>query len=340
MGWLGRLLAGFLGLASLGIGLWPVGILFLLYLLISFRHRGSSKAGARSGGSVSLPRRYFVGFLFFAFSAVAFASGGSYSPIVLFIIGALVLSWPKVGPALPFAQVVPIDNSVLLRSKYSPLAWHAVAELKPGPEPFPRALSSISGRLAVFTDTGKTYLIASCFALGRKDAESRLLFHLRSQAIGTRGGAYLLPLDTEAAASIFRLKLTRMKPASADFVEYSSRVSGVLSLDCVMGRVARAQFYEIDGPASSARPPSRGSELDSPPLLWEVLDFVGKRTRWPDPDTLSNLLDSLAVTRGVPLAERFRMLQGSGNNVTIQSLGGAEVSISRPQLRAMVSIYS
>jgi hypothetical protein len=340
MGLLGKFLAGLLGLASFGLGLWPVGILFFLYMIISFRPGGSRKSGGKPRDKIPGSWRHVIGLILLALSAVAFASGGSFSPIAFLILGVLVLSWPEVGPALPFREVVPISNSILLRSKYFPLAWHAISELKPGPEPFPRALSSVTGRLVVFAHTGKIYLLASCFALGRKEAETGLLSHFRASVLCARGGAYLLPLDADMAADVFRLKLSRLRPASVDIVQTSALVSGVLSLDCLNGSVNGAQVYEIDGPARPARIPPRGRELESPPLLWELLDSVGKRTKWPDPDTVSGLLDSLTVTRGVALAERFRTLEGSGNSVTVQSLAGEEVHISRTQLRAMVFIYS
>jgi hypothetical protein len=340
MGLLGKFLAGLLGLVSFGLGLWPVGILFFLYVFISLRSRGSRKSGGKPRGKISGSWKAVIGFILLALSAVAFASGGSFSPIVFLILGVLVLSWPMVGQALPFREVVPISNSILLRSKYFPFAWHAVSELKPGPEPFPRALSSITGRLAVFANTGKIYLLVSCFALSRKEAETRLIFHFRVNTLGTRGGAFLLPLDAEVAADVFRLSLSRMKSPSGDIVQTSAWPSGLLLFDCLNGSVASAQVYEIHGPVRQARLPPGGKELESLPLVWEVLDSVGKRTKWPDPDTLSSLLDSLTVTRGVALTERFRTLEGSGNSVTVQSLSGTEVHISRTQLRAMVSIYS
>lgn len=338
MGWGSRLVALFLGLVLLGVGLWPVGVLCFLYLTASFRPRGSKKATSKARSGVLLSRRRILAFVLFALSAVAVVSWGITSPTVFLAAGLVALLWPSLTRRLPFSQVVPVSDSVLLRSRYSPVDWCALAELKTGAEPFPRAVSSFAGTLLVFADTGKAYALARCRSLGGKGAEAKLLFQFRSAVPGT--GAYLLPLDAEAAADVLRLKLSLTKLPPGDLAESASRASGVLVFDCDGRIILRAAVFDIEGPSRWSTLPGRGSELESAPLTWEVLEALGRRTKWPDPDPFSNLLDSMTATRGVPVAERIGSLEGAGAQVTVHSLAGEEVRVSRSQLRAILSIYS
>ncbi|MDG6910695.1 MAG: hypothetical protein JRN08_10040 [Nitrososphaerota archaeon] len=271
-------------------------------------------------------------------SGVALSSGGVASPAAFLAGGMVVLLWPVLRPMLPFSEVAPVGDSILLKSKYSPVDWCALAELKPGAEAFPRAISSFRGTLLVFTDTGKAYALARCRSLSRKEAEERVLSKFRSSAPGT--GAYVLPLDGEVAADVFRLKLSRTKLPSGDLAESAPSVSGLLVLDCDGRSIRSGAAFRVEGASPSSTLPGRGTGLESAPLTWEVLEAIGKRTRWPDPDSLSDLLDSMTATRGVPVAERIRTLEGSGAQVTVHSLTGEEVHVSRPQLRAILSIYS
>lgn len=339
MGWASKLVVGSLGFLLIGGPLWPVAVVCFLYLAIAFRPK-RPPASPGSHPSSSLHGRHFLAFALFLLSAVALALGGTLSPFVFLLGGAVVLVWPVLPALRPTGEAIPVGNSIMLRSRYFPLAWHSLAELKPGSESFTRALSSFSGTLMVFTETGRTYALATCLALGRKDAETELNRRLKSIAPGPRAGAFLLPLDSEAAAGVLRQRVSRVRLPTEDFGKSASRVPGVLVLECLETVVRKAGAYEIDGPGPSVRVPSPGSRLDSPPLLWEVLDEVGKRTRWPDPDSFSGLLDSLVATKGAPLSERLRALEISGEDVTVQSLGGAEVHVTRPQLRALISIYS
>ncbi len=340
MGWKAKVLVALVGLMLLGAGLWPLSLLCFLYLVIP---RGPKTAGGPRTDARSVrrfPGRRIVGFGLVLLSGVALAAGGTLSPVVFFLAGVFILLWPAFGASLPVGQLNPVKDSVLLQSKYLPLAWHAVAELKPGAESFPRAASSFQGDLLVFTETGRTYVTASCFALSRREAESKLLHQFRTSAPGGRAGAYLLPLDAAPAADLLRLKISRSRFPKGDLVSSVPHAAGILLLGCRRGLVRRAAAYEIDGPSHSASLPSVGAELESPPLVWEVLDSVGKRTSWPEPDPFSNLLDSLVATKGVPLGERLKTVEGAGGDLTVQSLAGEELRISRPQFRAIVSIYS
>ncbi|GEM_PF-3789589 len=106
------------------------------------------------------------------------------------------------------------------------------------------------------------------------------------------------------------------------------------------GFVQKAAGLEIKGRARFAVSPGPGRALEGRPLTWEVLDTVGKRTTWPEPDSFSNLLESMSATRGVPIGERLRSLDGEEGRLIIQSLSGGEVRTSRAHFRAIISVYS
>jgi len=339
MGWKTKALALVLGLLLLGGGLWPMGLLCLAYLFLpaKSRHRGTE---AREQHAVRLTRaRPILGFAFILLAAVALASGGALSPILFLLSGLALLAWPALRVWLPAGEVKPVGGSVLLRSRYFPLRWHAVAELKPGPESFPRAMSSFEGLLAVYTDTRRSFLLASGNALGRRGAESKLLAAFRAAAPHRNPGVFLLPLSSSSAAEMLRTKLSPTRLSPEELVDSASGTPGVLLLDCRGGTVHRAGAYTIEG---EGRPEVRlaTSELESHPMVWEVLDSVGRKSGWPEPDALSNFLDSLAATKGVPLGERLKSMEGDGSELKVESLAGEEFRLSRPQMRAIVSIYS
>ncbi len=340
MSWKAKVFVALIGLMLLGAGLWPLGLLCFFYLVVPRGPKSTLGPWPDAKPRRRFPSRYVIGFGLILLSGVALAMGGSLSPVAFSVAGGAVLLWPVLAVRLPVGEVNPVRESVLLRSKFLPIAWHAVAELKPGAESFPRAASSFNGTLLVFTETGRAYVIASCFALSRKEAELKLLQQLRSSAPGVRAGAFLLPLDAVPAADLFRSRTSRSRLSSASLVDSAPHVNGILLLECYGDLARRAAAYEIDGSSPSARLPSNGTELENPPLVWEVLDGLGKRTSWPEPDAFSNLLDSLVATKGVPIGERLKSMEGEGSDLTVRSLAGEQLRITRPQMRAIVSIYS
>lgn len=338
MGWIARISAALIGVFSFSSGLWLFGILSILYLIFSFRPRTKDARGAAKAKS-PLPIRAILGVGLFVLSAIAFGAGGTYSPILLFLSGLIAFSWSHLPVGSIFAQVLPIEGSILLRSKYFPFLWYALAEVKPGPEDFPRAASYISGRLVIFVDSARAYVLAECRALRRSSAEAQLLSRLKDSASSRQSRAYILPLDAKLASELFlhRFSVTKIPE---DLAADASSLPELLMVQAQSGRIERASAYNISAPAGSPSLPLRCKESKNRPLLWELLESVGKRSRWPGPDAYSNLLDSVMATRGEPIGERLGGIEGSGGSVVVQSLGGEKVELSRPQLRAIVSIYS
>jgi hypothetical protein len=339
MGWKSKLAAAFFGLLFLGSGLWPLGLLCILYLLLSFRQGRGGSGGARPR-SPRISHRSILGLFLLMLSSLSASAGGAPSPFVFLSAGAVVLAWPALVRIFPAGELIPQSDSILLRSRHIPFIWCSLAEVKPGAEHFPRSVSSFVGTLIVFTETGRTYSLATCLAMGRREAEAKVLSRFEASSSVGRAGAYLLPLDSVASADVLRLKLSRVSLRSDDLVKSVTRVSGVLVLECGMGKVSRASAYETKSGNRPVLLPGKNGEVDGQPLTWEVLDEVGKRVRWPAPDEYSNLLDSMSATRGALLSERLKTIEGAEGGVSLQGLSGAEVRVTRPQLRAIVSIYS
>jgi len=203
-------------------------------------------------------------------------------------------------------------------------------------EAWRRALSSFTGTLLVYPATGRAYSLATSYALSQGVAEAKLLPQFRSPL----HGAYLFPLDGKSAADTLRRKLSPLRLPQGDLTQSVPRASGLIVLECDEGVVHRAASFESAREAAFPTLPPRGAAASSRPLLWEVLDAMGRTTHWPDPDAFSSLLASVSATKGEPLGERLRALEGSEDNVNVESLTGDSLVLSRPQLRAMFAIYS
>jgi len=217
MGWGLRLFAAFVGLASFGAGLWPVGVICFAYLATSLRPRKSRDLKEKIGGTHRAGLRHVLAAALLLLSAVALASGGALSPVVFFAGGMTVLLWPKVIRNSPSLELVPVANSVLLRPRFFPLTWVALAEFKAGSEAFPRALSHFTGTLLLFVETGKAYALASCRSLAKREAEINVLSQFKLSA--PPGGAYLLPLDSGSAAGVLRVKMAPVRLPPGDLAE-------------------------------------------------------------------------------------------------------------------------
>jgi len=241
MGWKAKALAGLLGVVFLGAGAWPLGTICFVYIALSLRARRKTKG--KSAPWSRLHPRVLLAAILLCLSAAALASGGVLSPLVFIAGGAVALTWPTLVRILPLAELVPVRHSVLLRWKYFPFLWCSIAELKPGADPFPMAASAFSGTLLAFTDTGRSYCAVTCRALGRRDAEARLIVALRATVPAGRTAALLLPLDARDAADLMKVELSPLK-SGGDFVKSVASISGLIVLECRGGSVIKGAAFE------------------------------------------------------------------------------------------------
>jgi hypothetical protein len=335
MGWLKKAVILLLGLGFIGSGLFLFGVVCIGYLILTLRPGRKNKSPSR--GAPPLPARYLAAGFLAVLCLAAFASGGTFSPIFFGILAILLAAWPHLPLNIFTSKVVPVKGTILLRSEFLPFVWHSIAEIKPGAEDLARALSSFEGRLLIMK-RGVLYAHTKTTALSAGAAEEKITREFGRMAGSVMpGGAYLLPLDSEESSQAFR---TRLRPLQTGGDSLIGPTPDLIVLDASRGFVSRSgHFASVQGSTGTTIPEGT-RPLRTPPLTWEALERLGKKLRWPEPDSLSNLLQSVHASRNEPLAERLAGLESSGDKVTVQALAGDKVELSRAQLRAMVSIYS
>lgn len=326
MGLMAKALSFLSGLALAGTPLWPLGLALVAYPVLTLaKGRRSMK---------SPPLRFLAGGLLLLLASVALAAGGRLSPLVLAGSGALTIFSPHLPPSL--SSVVPVEGSVLLRSKLVPFRWHLVAEAKPAAEDYSRSLSHFTGRLLVRRDTRSAYVLSSCFAVDRESAEQRLLRGLDASAASTT--ASILPMDSADSSELLRARLTAAKGFRGEIVKGGGGL--VYSMGVNKGRIITFSSFDLGPEADPTFPSGPAVTARGSPLLWELMESLSKSAPWPGPDSLSGFVESLRSTRGEPMGERIGELEGSGEKVLLKTLGGEKVEVARAQLRALATIYA
>jgi len=344
MGWGLRMVAVFVMLVTLGLGAWPVAFLAFLYLVFSFRRRREKPVYVLKQEIFAKPerpgRRYAAGGFLFALALVAAASGGTYSVVVFFLVGLVVVSWPGVG-RLGLSRVVPVQDSVLLRSRFFPFAWHALVEVKLESQEQTRGVASMSGKLLLFAGKSPAmYQVVSVYALDYRQAEGRVVKALRQESrMLSQRGAHLLPSDSADAASRLSLALERLKVGTDDFEAVSSLPFDAIAFRVRDGRLVSHRAFNVLEPNGAAAIPTPDLASFREPLFAEVVQEIGEKHGWPGPDGFSPFLAALDASRSEPLADRIQVKGEDAGRVTVQSAGGSEVRLTRPQLRVLARIY-
>ncbi len=340
-----KVLAVAFALVSLALGAWPVSFLALAFLVLTSRRSVGHRVASQDANVLSSAGRpwlrYTLGGAFLAMSGAALAAGGTYSPPVLLLAGLSVLFLPAVLPSAYFSAVVPVSDSVLLRSSLFPFRWYSLAEVKLEAQDQSRGVASMDGRLLIFAGRNpRVVQILGVYALGCRTAEDRVVdaFRRESKVLSKRG-AHLLPLDSADAANRLSVKTKRLGTGSMSSDAPGPLAFDVLSLRSREGLVVAHRAYRVLDEARTASIPSPDASPRRRPLLAEVAEMIGERHGWPSSDEFSSFLAALDASRGAPLADRI-MTKGVGvGNVTAEAPGGAEVRLSRAQLRAVARIY-
>ncbi len=332
---LGRVLAGAVGLAALGGGAWPLALPLLAYAAYPLLRRP-----LRASGSVGRALRVALGSVLLLLSAGALASGGRASPLLLGAGGAALLLWPRLRASGLHQRWSPVAGSVLLRSSCLPFRWAVVSEVKVGSDDLPRALSAFSGSLVVNSRDGAAYAVATFNALGRGSAEARAVAEMR-KTLGTgRYSPLLLPLDSSRALDSFKVRREGGQEIRAAIDKGFPHIPDVLAIRSDRGSVTAVGAYRLAGGNGQSRIlPAAAEELPGPPQMWEVVKSILARVPIRPPDGTSSLLEALKATRGLPLSERLQDLDGEGAQVIAKTPSGEEVLLTRPQFRAIASVY-
>ncbi len=323
--------------------------------------------------------RYLLGGLFLVAAFVAVGEHGTFSPLVFGGLGALCFLWAPLSRIghVPATGYSPLRESTLLRGVLLPFEWATVVELKLSSQESARALSVLHDDLVVVappSEGASAYLVVKVMALGYRGAEGRMAERLRKLAgLMANRGVYLMPLDSLEAARRFQPGLEPLKmDLSRDTVleavgHYPYEVLVVKpdggrakSLGAyLVSRSSREEVAEgaVPGPTQPTKgaavasrmgrvvfPPTRQS-FERPPLLWEVISCLQERFRFSEPDGHTMFLNSMHLSRAVSPGHKMKLASGAagerpdGSTLTVESLGGAPVEMTRAQLRMVVRMY-
>jgi len=361
MGWLLKGLILIVGLFSLTLGLWPLWIPcfgYLGYSLWSATRRRNVYVTDKTSGDAAPPqpskrgifrKRYALAGLFFVVALAAANEGGRFSPYVFTSLGAVVFLSGVLHFGPHVSSVRPVPDSILLRSRWFPLSWTSLVEVKFATSQMAKALSSIGSELLLTTDSAKVsvYLPMRTFALSAPRADRKIIENLApiARSLSSKG-AYVLPLGGEEAGARLAWRLRPVDLA----LEYGK--NGVVSLNSTPfdalvlspdGHLikAAAGYVKVPGSKKGALTlPSAGRKLESQPLVWEALEVLSEKFQVREADAYTNFLSSVCATQGEGLGERLVNEGREGSaTVMINSLGAAQVELTRPQLRAIVRTY-
>jgi hypothetical protein len=361
MGWLFKGLVLVVGLFSLTLGFWPLWAPcfgYLAYSLWSATRRRNVYVKDRTGGAAQPPRpkkprlfkrRYLLAGVFFVLGAAAHGDRGTYSPYVFISLGvAIVLSGvPRITQRM--SALKPVPDSILLRSRWFPISWVSLVEVKFGTPQMSRALSSVGCEVLLTTDSERisVYLPLRVLALSAPQANRRVVERLAPLARQlSPKGAFVFPLDAKEAAARITWSLESVDLA----LEYGR--NGVVSLnstpfDILVIKpdghlVERAAGYAKLGGSKQGGPalPSPGRKLGSQPLVWEALEVLGEKFQVKEADPCTSFLSSVCATKGEGVGDRLVNEGRDGTaTVMVSSLGAGQVELTRPQLRAIVRAY-
>ena len=349
MGWLGKSAAFLIAVVLLGVGMWELSLLIIavLFVPLVFKNRKGRAASQENGKPRGkFPVRFALGGLLFLLALGAYLSHGTYSPFVLASLGLLVVVWGRLPTSVLGFKMKPVEESILLKSSPVPFSWAAVAEVKPITRDIGRALASLTGTVVVSaSEAPSIYFVVGRSAPSLKSAEDAVMTALREAALSLSTlGAYLLPLDSKQAVSLFRPSLEASNVSERDWpMALSSGAYDLLSIKQEKGFArSLAAYRRVDqGHEGRGRTPSPSREFVHPPFLMEVYKAVGNRVAWPSPDQYTAFLSSLLATSGEPIGTRV-LDAGPGSQsqmVLVKSQSSPSVELSRPQLRAVVRMY-
>lgn len=343
MGWGLRLLGATLALVGLALGAWPLSLLVFGCLLYSFRHRPQRTALTQEViQKPKLPWGHLVlGGSLLLLSAMALGAGGTLSPVVFMLAGMGAIASPFVRMNGLAGQVAPMTDSILLRSRVFPFRWHALAEVKLEAQDQTRGVASMDGRLLVFAGKSPTAIqVVTAYAFGHREAEDKVIATLRreTRALSQRG-AHLLPLDSVDAHARLSMRLRPLRIGTDDLEAVSSLPFDVFTLHAKEGLIAGHRAFKIDTSGGPASIPPADISPQRRPLFAEFVEEISERHGWPMPDEFSPFLAALDASRADPLADRLRLRGEEHGRVTVDAPGGAEVKLTRAQLRAVARIY-
>ena len=346
MGWGKRIVAILVILIFLGLGAWPISLLIFFYLVYSLRRPKAKTVLVQKQEIFQKPGRpwgrYTIGAALLLLSLVAAESGGTYSPAVFFVAGLAAIFLPFISRLGHLRKVVPIKDSVLLQNNLFPLSWHTLVEVKLELQDQTRGITAMSGELLLYAGKAPTmFQVVSVYALSYNQAEVIVMKKLRRETrMLSQRGAHLLPVDSADAADKLSLELERLSIGTEDFEAVSSLPFDAIAFRVKDGRLVSHRAFNVLERNGVAAVPPADLRYAREPLFAEVVQEIGEKHGWPGPDEFSSFLASLDASRAEPLADRFRMKEEVEGKITVETPGGAQVMLTRAQVRALARIYA
>jgi hypothetical protein len=347
MGLLTKVLLFFIALVALGLGAWIIALPIFAYLFLPpiLRAKGGYKTRERVAENLpsrrnGLPSTRVVGAVLLLLSLIAIAAGGTFAPFVFGVPGLLLLAATGFVSSVS-SRARPVEDSVLLRGRFFPLKWFAIAEAKFSTRDPARALSGLQERIIVCGSAPRFFVVFPAVALGRARAEGAIFGRMRVAARTLSPlGVYLLPLDAKEAAEVSSLP-SRTTPPKGNLSQYlASADCGAVLLEARNGAVDAYSFHGSSGKGGSAleRPKLRPA---STTFLGEIIEAAIGRNGLPRPDEYTVFLSSMAATVGETFGQRItESVQGQeGQVLLVASLGTPKVRLSRAQFRAVTFAY-
>ncbi|MDA4117553.1 MAG: hypothetical protein OK455_04335 [Thaumarchaeota archaeon] len=322
--------------------------------------------------------RYLIGVSLLVVALVSVGAHGTYSPLVFGGVGLLLLLWAPISKSghFPTAGLTPVRESTVLTKRFLPFAWLTVAEVKFSTEEAIRALTVLRDNLIVTASNSEKpgiFLVIQVTASSYRSAEAQIADRLhRLASVLANRGAYLLPLDSGEVVNRFQKRLEPLnlelednvvatighspydvlvvKPDGAHAKSLGAYVraaptigAGEIEAEIAEDKSRKKGSSSVVGLATLPRPRQK---FERQPLLWEVISSLQERFRFSDPDSLTMFLNNMHLSRNAPLGQKLNLVSGGteegkakGATVTVESLAGTPVELSRAQLRAIVKIY-
>jgi len=342
MGWKLNAVALLVMLWALFSGTWTIGIPLLAYFgyLVVKRVRHD-----QGGGQGSLPRVgtvRWLGIFLLLLSVIALASGGVFSPLVFGALGVAALLYGTKPGLLLRSASVPVEDSILLRDRWFPFRWCAVAELKLVTRDAAKVLAAVEGVLVIRLEgKAKAFLVFEESSFSLHGAEEKVAARMRELARTlTPIGAYVMPLKEKDAFGVTNGAGEKVSSQKGD-LEHALATSpyDVLSLRTSGRTVKEIGAFRASGDVGTSI--LRGDPAPKPVTMWEVASILGKRAEWSEPDEVTAFLSSVAATKGATAGERF---VSAGNPesqaLAVRSVRTSPVELSRSQLRLLMEVYS
>ena len=338
------------GLIAFGSGAWIIALPIFAYLFLPpiLHNRRPAPQGVSNTGDTGwksrLPVVKVLGAVLLLLSLIGIAEGGTFSPIVFGVPGLILLAAPTLVSSLS-SNAKPVEDSILLRGRFVPFKWYAIAEVKVSTRDVASALSGVGERILLVSGPApRILLIFATSSFSRSGAEDSLFRGIKSAARALVPlGVYLLPLDSSEAETLTQLKSLQIGPHRDDIRQFISTSDyGAVAVEGLHGFVRSFELYAKSDETLKTRSVLSGAwEMSQGlPTVREFLHLALHKTGAPHPDGYTAFLSSMAATEGETLGQRITQTEGDqGEILFVASLGTPQVKLTRAQLQAATRIY-